>query len=58
MRLTLYHFQKLPVSYYNVIKFTMDDRRELVVKIKEKSKITVYRFKHEKDYQRLTVVVD
>ena len=58
MVLRLYHTKNDPHIVFNVIKVSIDDNRTLTVQIKERRSITYKSFRHETDYQRLTIQID
>jgi len=58
MFLTLYHDEKEPYKVYNVIKATIDNFRTIAVTCKYGRHIKHSSYRHEKDYQRLTIEVD
>lgn len=58
MVLTLYRDKYAPYSVYNVVKVTVDDLRTLVATTKHGVHINHQSYRHETDYQRLTIQVD
>lgn len=58
MVLRLYHYEKGTVTVYDVIKVSIDDNRQISVRVKEESDIKNKFYHYEKDYQRLTIQVD